>query len=69
MYGYKVNTVKIANTHCRESWNYIKTIDVNIKGDIPSEDMEKLKQIYNEGVTLWHSPSKYCNYSYSNNII
>jgi hypothetical protein len=69
MYGYKVNTLKIPNVHSRNHWNYIQTIDVNIDGTIPDEDMNRLKRIYNEGVTLWHSPSSFLNYENSNVIL
>lgn len=69
MFGYKVNELKIPNEHSRNCWNYIQTIDVNIKGAIPSDDMRKLKEIYNNGVTLWHEPMKFCNYNFSNDII
>jgi hypothetical protein len=69
MYGYKVNTVKVPETHSRQYWNYIKTTDINITGSIPADDMRKLKGIYNSGVTLWHNPERFCNYSYHNNIL
>lgn len=69
MYGYKVNTLKIPETRSRSSWNYIQTIDVNITGTLPMEDMVKLKKIYNEGVTLWHDWRGFLNYNQSNEII
>lgn len=69
MYGYKVNALKIPEIKSRQNWNYVQTIDVNIDGAIPSEDMNKLKQMYNNGVTFWHSPSGFLNYGLSNNII
>jgi hypothetical protein len=69
MFGYKVNTLKIPEVSSRETWNYVKTIDVNITGHIPSDDMTRLKQIYNDGVTLWHSGDRLGNYNYSNNIV
>jgi hypothetical protein len=69
MYGYKVDTLKIPETHSRRYWNYIQTIDVNIEGSIPSEDMERLKKIYNDGVTLWHTTSYFLDYTLDNSII
>lgn len=69
MYGYKVNTVKVPETHSRRNWNYIHTIDVNIDGAIPTDDMSKLKRLYNDGVTLWHSASGFLNYGLNNGII
>lgn len=69
MYGYKVNALKKPSLHTRKVFNYIQTVDVNIKGAIPADDMKQLKQIFNQGVTLWHDAEKYCNYSYSNDIL
>lgn len=67
MFGYKVNEVKIPNVTGRQNWNYVKTVDANILGDIPQEDMQKLKDIFNSGVTFWHNPNTFLDYSQSNN--
>ena len=67
MFGYKVNEVKIPNVTGRQNWNYVKTIDANILGDLPQEDMQKLKDIFNSGVTFWHNPNTFLDYSQSNN--
>jgi len=69
MFGYKVNTLKTPNLTSRRYFNYIQTIDVNILGAIPSDDMAKLKKIYNEGVTLWHTTTNFLNYSLNNYIL
>lgn len=66
MFGYKTNLVKVPNVATRTYWNYVKTIDVNILGDIPAEDMVQLKQVYDKGVTLWHSPGNVGNYALDN---
>lgn len=68
MYGYKVNTVKIPNITGRTNWNYVKTIDCNIEGNIPQDDLLELKSLFNRGITLWHNPSTFLDYSQSNNI-
>ena len=69
MFGYKVNTVKVPNITGRSNWNFVKTIDCNFDGDIPQTDLNIIKQMFNNGVTLWHNPSTMLNYSNSNNII
>lgn len=69
MYGYKVNDVKIPNITGRTNWNYVKTIGANIIGDIPQEDLMKFRSIFDNGVTLWHNPSTYLDYSQSNGIV
>ena len=53
-YGYKVNRMKKPNLDTREHFNYVKTIGANIVGDVPHEHLNKLKEIFNNGVTLWH---------------
>lgn len=69
MFGYKVNTVKVPNSNHRQRWWYTKTIDVNIDGDIPQDDMQKIKDAYNKGITFWKNASEIENYSLSNNIV
>lgn len=66
MYGYKLNTVAVPNTTSRSKWNYIKCIDVNMTGDIPEDDLEKLKELYNNGFTIWHDTSHFMDYSQTN---
>ena len=66
MYGYQVNKVKIPNVNTRRRFNYIQTIDVNIIGGIPANDMERLKTMYNSGVTLWKSFATVGNYNVDN---
>lgn len=67
MYGYKVNKLMTINTNTRSNWNFIKTIEANITGDIPENDILELKNLYNNGFTIWHNPSHYLDYSQNNN--
>lgn len=69
MFGYKVNTVKVPNITGRSNWNYVKTINCNFDGDIPQTDLNIIKAMFNNGVTLWHNPSTIYNYSKSNGIV
>ena len=69
MFGYKVNDVKIPNLTGRRNWNYVKTIDCNIEGYIPQEDLAEIKGMFNNGVTIWHNPSTFLDYSQNNDII
>ena len=66
MFGYKLNTVAVPNTSSRSNWNFIKTIDVNITGDVPEEDIQKLKDLYNRGFTIWHTTTHFMDYSQNN---
>lgn len=69
MFGYKVNLVKVPNSNHRQNWWYTKCIDVNIDGDIPNIDMQKIKDCYNKGITFWKNASNIQNYSLSNDIV
>lgn len=68
-FGYKVNTFKIPNITGRNNWNYVKTIDCNFEGDIPQEDLNKIKNMFNAGVTLWHNPATMYDYTANNGIV
>lgn len=68
MFGYKVNRVKIPNLHTRQSWNYVKTVDCTIVGNMPQDDLNSIKQMFNKGITLWHN-TDVGNYALPNNEI
>lgn len=69
MFGYKTDRVKTPNYNHRKNYWYTKTIDANIVGDIPEEDMEKIKACYNNGITFWKNPANMYDYSVDNSII
>ena len=69
MFGYKVNTLKTPQFESRSNWNYIKTKGLNITGDIPQDDMQKIKEIFDSGITFWHNPEYFLDYSQSNSIV
>ena len=68
MYGYCVNDVKNPQNsmNTRPNWNYLETRDINIAGDLPDEDLNRLKTMFNTGVTLWHNPVTFGDYSQNN---
>ena len=68
-FGYKVARVKVPNVTGRTNWNYVKTIDANIHAYIPQKDCVEIKNMFNAGVTFWHNPSTFLDYSQSNNIV
>lgn len=55
MFGYKVNKLEIPNLKSRLSYNYIKTADANIIGNIPNNYLNALKGIFDKGITIWHT--------------
>ena len=68
-YGYKVNQVKLPNITGRRNWNYVKTIGCYIQADIPQEDLQTIKDMFDRGVTFWHNASTFGDYSQNNDII
>ena len=69
MYGYKINEVKVPNLTGRSNWNYVKTINSNILGNIPQKDLQEIKSLFDNGLTLWHTTSNFLDYSQNNNIL
>lgn len=72
MYGYRVNKIKIPSMNHRESYWFIKTIDANIDhfSDVPisQTDLQKIRSIYDNGITFWRANKVIGTYSYSNKI-
>lgn len=66
MYGYATKKVKIPNISARPHWNYIKTIGCVITGNAPADDVRKICEIYDNGITFWKSASEVGNYSLDN---
>lgn len=69
MYGYKVNELKTPNIHKRSNWDFIKCIDVNLEGNIPEKDIAKIRDLFNNGCTFWHTTSYFLDYSRTNSIL
>lgn len=69
MYGYKVNRVKVPNVTGRRNWNYVKTVGCYIEADIPQDDLQEIKSMFDKGVTFWHNASTFMDYSQTNDIL
>ncbi len=69
MFGYKTNRLKTPNVAHRENWWYIKTINANITGNVPNDDINKIKEAYDNGITYWRTPGNFLDYSVSNGIV
>ena len=70
-YGYKSNSFEIPDIRSRYYFNYIKTIGVNIISNVANSGIQKLKEIFDNGVTIWHFRSAETfkglfNYEYEN---
>lgn len=66
MYGYTINTLKNININSRPNWNYIKTQGANILGNIPQYDLQTIKEMFDNGITFWHNPDTFLDYSQNN---
>lgn len=66
MYGYLTNTLKLPNLNNRPNWNYVKTLGCNIIGEIPQNDLSVIKSLFDNGITLWHNPQTFLDYSQNN---
>lgn len=65
LYGYKVNKLEIPEFHTRQNWNYIKMAEPIVEGNIPMNDLLKIRDIFMKGITLWHG-DYIGNYSLNN---
>lgn len=68
-YGYKVNSFKIPNTTGRTNWNFIKTHGAAFHGDMPQESCDHINKMFDDGITLWHNPATFRDYTQSNTIV
>jgi len=68
MFGYKSNRVGVPTYNKRVKWDYIKTVNAVVVGNVPIDDRVALAALYNGGVTFWHDPQYAYNYNQSNPI-
>lgn len=69
VYGYPQKRIYLPNLFSRKAWNFIKTQNCSLDNTaVPSYILEKIKNIYNRGVTFWHvpHPSQIGNYLLDN---
>lgn len=53
-FGYNVNTLKVPETHSRPYWNFVKTREAHIAGDIPFVFRREIEDMLEHGVTFWN---------------
>lgn len=69
MFGYKIGRVKKPLKNHRARYWYTKTIDCNIDSGIANEDLDVIKNCYNNGITFWRSSATVGDYSGTNAIV
>lgn len=65
-FGYAYNKLMDIHFTNRPHFDYIETNDINIIGEIPNDDMNVIKRMFNSGVTFWHNPTTFGDYSQNN---
>lgn len=66
LFGYSVNKLGTPCLKNRERYTFIKTRGANMVGSIPSDDLEKIRSIFDNGVTWWVNASDIGNYYLDN---
>ena len=66
IYGYKVNKVDYPSFNCRENWYYVKMVNPNIYAPIPVPDLNKIKEMFSNGLTLWNNHTEIGMYQLAN---
>ena len=71
MYGYATHRVGVPNRAVRRCYTYVKTIGCSIHGNIPSEDIIEIQNLFNKGIRFWRSTAVFGNYdpSVNNNTV
>lgn len=65
-FGYAIMDNIKPYINARPHWTYVKTLDCTVKGSMPSESMNKVISVYNNGITWWNDADEIGNYSLDN---
>lgn len=68
MYGYTTQSVKVPNVTGRRRWNYVKTRNAMMRGNVPSDAMARINALFDQGITFWHDDD-IGNYSTDNSPV
>ena len=67
-FGYQTNRLKVPNISGRKAWNYVKTRECEIVGNIPASIKASIINIFNTGVTFWKDGDKIGDYTQDNSL-
>lgn len=56
-YGYPCKEVRSLSFNSRPYWNFIKTQGCNTEGTAPGWARRQIQQIFDSGITIWHTDS------------
>lgn len=66
MFGYKIGEIGQPAINNRSAWDFVKTRNCTISGNIDLDYLVVLRSIFDRGVTIWHT-NDIGNYGLSNN--
>lgn len=69
MYGYATNQVKAPNISSRPYWNYVKTANAYVVGDLPQEAATAIAGVFNKGITFWKNAAYVGQYNLDNSPV
>lgn len=62
VYGYAINKVVTPNLHNRKHWNFIKTQNAQISGNMPASSKAAIANIFNGGIFFWKNGDNIGNF-------
>lgn len=67
-FGYKVMETKTPTLNNRPVWDFIKTLDTDIGGNVPAVALQEIRSAFSRGVTFWHNAATFGDYSQDNTV-
>lgn len=59
MYGYASHRVGKPNLKARPCYSYVKTVGASIDGNVPTDDIVRIEQIFDKGVRFWRTTATF----------
>ena len=63
MFGYKVNKIKTPSRRNRPHYTYLKTKGCKVNGGAPADAIDRIQNIYDNGIRFWVTPSEVGQYT------
>ena len=65
-YGYAINELGYPNPKARSHFTFIKTVGCDVKASLPSQLVEQINSIHDNGITFWKNLDSIGDYSLDN---
>lgn len=65
VYGYAINKVETPNLNGRQYWNFIKTRNAQVSGDMPASSKAAIARIFDGGIFFWKNGDQVGNFAIS----